>query len=496
MDEFITSLIKYTAIFICTLYAYSKLLRVKLKAWDLLEIPLFIGLSAVLYFVTEYIKMLVPMGFLIFSIAFLFLRFRKTFYETVTVGAIALEISIAVYVLSFLIFTPIAALISLMENLVVKNIIAQLSICLIQILCIFLLFKIKRFQSGINPKSKNATFDILLYLSVFCLFTMMLLYTKEVKQYLDEVVILVIALGGLLLIVWWRKHITYTYREAVKQRDVEQLANSFEEYKLNTAENDLQLAVYSKLFHYLNKVLPGCAYLAENVAEKTDSADACATRDMLQRVLREMNLANEKCSLHNIPQTCVSVIDVPIIQLYTAAERKNLKVSAVTSEDIKSWFSDNKINKDDIHILISYLCDNAIISALGSPDAKVRLELSATENLKPLICIYDSGEQFDEGVLAKLGLEQVTTRAGVGGSGIGLFTIFGILEKYGASFTLDEAPQIFGFTKSIKIAFDECHSFVVRTFRESAAKVCAARKGITIERIDLDLETLRDGTDG
>ncbi|MBD5086497.1 MAG: hypothetical protein HDT32_03965 [Clostridiales bacterium] len=353
------------------------------------------------------------------------------------------------------------------------------------------MFKIKRLQSGINPKSKNATFDILLYVSVICIFTMTLLYAKEVQQnYWERVVILVIALGGLVFIVWWRKHIKYTYLEAIEQQNFKRLENSFEEYKLSTAENELQLAVYSRLFHYLNKVLPACAYLTEGVAEQTGSADACAARDMLQGVLRKMNLANEKCSLRNIPQTGVSEIDVPIIQLFTAAERKNLKVSAVTSADVKSWFLDDKIQKGDIHILLSYLCDNATISALGSPNAKVRVELSATANKKPFICIYDSGEQFDEEVIAKLGVEQVTTRAGVGGSGIGLFTVFEILEKYGASFTLDETPRILGFKKSIKIAFDGRRSFIVRTFRESVVEVCAARKGITVELIDLEWKNI------
>jgi len=137
-----------------------------------------------------------------------------------------------------------------------------------------------------------------------------------------------------------------------------------------------------------------------------------------------------------------------------------------------------------------------MISALGSPNAKVRVELGATVNQKPLIRVYDSGEQFDEQVLEKLGLEQITTRAGVGGSGIGLFTVFEILEKYGASFKLDEAPQSFGFTKFIEIAFDGRHSFTVRTCRESVIAVCSARKGITVERVVSDEEILRDGTNG
>ncbi|MDE7162598.1 MAG: ATP-binding protein [Clostridia bacterium] len=275
------------------------------------------------------------------------------------------------------------------------------------------------------------------------------------------------------------------------------MEKELEEYKFNSVENDLQVAVYAKLFHYLNKALPDCALIAESAAAQTDCADAYAARDMLQRVLCEMNLANEKCSLQNIPQTGEKVIDATIIRLFTAAERKNFNVSADIFADVKSWFTESKLRKDDLHILLSYLCDNAMISALCSPNAKVRVELSATKNFEPLIRIYDSGKQFDEEVLEKLGLEQITTRAGVGGNGIGLFTVFQILAKYGARFTLDEAPKSFGYTKFIEIAFDGRHSITVRTCRESVVAACAARKDITVERVEgLDTEILRDGTNG
>ncbi|MCI8734019.1 MAG: sensor histidine kinase [Clostridia bacterium] len=361
----------------------------------------------------------------------------------------------------------------------------------------FLLFKVKRLQSGVNPKGETATFEILLFFSVGSIFTLMIVYTKNATQSVYETVLLVITLFGLLLFLWWRRHITYNYREAVKQRYVNRMEDTIEEYKLNSAENDLQVAVYAKLFHYLNKAMPHCALLAESAATKTGDADACAARDLLHRILREMNLANEKCSLKNIPQTGVKVIDAPIIQLFTAAERKNFNASADISANVESWFTVRKLHKDDIHILLSYLCDNAVISALGLPDAKVRLELGATKRFEPLIRIYDSGEQFDEKVLSRLGLEQITTHAYIGGSGIGLFTAFEILAKYGASFTLDEAPKISGFSKVIEIAFDGCNSITVRTMRESAIDACVARRGIIVERIESEEEeTLRDGTNG
>ena len=497
MNEFILSLIKYTAIFTCMLYAYTKLLRIKLTAWDMFDIPVFIALSVALSLVTKYAKLFVPIGFLIFGIVFLYLRFRKPVYETITVSTIALGISIVIFVLSIMFVYPVASAFYFVKNASLKIILVQIVVAVIQIASLIFLFKIKRLQSGINPKSKNATFDILLYISVVCIFAMMLLYAKEIKQYMLEVILLVITLCGLLLILWWRRHITYNYREAVKQQNFNRMEDTIEEYELNSVENDLQVAVYAKLFHYLNKALPDCAVLMKNAAAQTGCTDACAARDIMQRILREMNIANEKCSLQSIPQTGVRVIDVPIIQLFTAAENKSFNASTDISADVKGWFTENKLQKDDVHILLAYLCDNAIISALGSPNARVRVEFATTTKRQPLIRIYDSGKQFNEEVIAKLGTERITTRAGACGSGIGLFTVFEILAKYGASFTLDEATQNLGFTKFIEIAFDGRRSVTVRTRRESVADACAARSDITVECAEsTEAAVLRDGTNG
>lgn len=489
MNDFILSLVKYTAIFICFFYSYAKLLRLKLKVWDLFEIPLFIALSVVLHFIKTYIKILVPIGFLIFGIVFLFLRFRKTVYETITVSTISLGISIAIYVFSYIVSSPITLTFTLIKMESLRFMLAQIIVSLIQVICVILLFRIRRFQSGVNPKGETATFEILLFFSVVCIFTMMLFYTD---QSLYELVLLVTVLCGLLLILWWRRHITYNYREAVKRQEVKRLEGEIAEYEINTAADNLQIAVYAKAFHYLNKAIPDCVYLAERAATNTGNSEERDVCGLLKRIMREMNIANEKCSFKNIPQTGVDALDATIYNMYTAAENKKLKVSVEISADVKSWFGEGKLDKYDIHTLLDYLCDNAVIAALSAPDAKAKLEFGETQIKEPLIRVYDSGKQFDEEVLAKLGKEQITTRAG--GNRIGLFTVFEILQSYGASFTLYEEGVSFGFTKCIEIAFDGKSLITVRTSRESVAAACAERRDIAVEMTDNEI--LRDGTDG
>ena len=491
MNEFILSLFKYTSILICVLYTYAKLLRLKLKVLDLSAIPLFIALSAVLHFATVHIKILVPAGILLFVTVFLYLRFKRPVSETVTVSIIAFAVSIAIYVFVFTLSAPVTATCEFIKNDDVSIILANSIISVLQILAPFLLFKIRRFRSGVDPNGDTATFEILLFSGICCIISMTLFYTD---QSLYEIVLIASAVCSLLLILRWRRHITYNYREAMKRRKVKNLEEEIAECELRSAENKLQVTSYSKTFHYLNKSIPHCTNLADKLADDTGCEDACALRNMLHRVSAEINVTNEKCSFMNIPLTGVRVIDMPVYELYTLAETKNIKVSADVSADVKSWFSDDGLDTGDIHILLSYLCDNAVHSALGLPNPRVRIEFTKTPDNAPVIRIYDSGKQFDEKVLAKLGSEIITTRAGSGGSGIGLFTVFGILEKYNASFFLDETSRIFGFNKFLEITFDNLRSVTLRTSRFSVVNACSHRADIKV--LLPDASARRDGTEG
>ncbi len=481
MNEFILSLIKYTAIFLCMIYAYMKLERIKPTIVDLFTMPLFIILAAILSGVKGNAQIFVPIGFLIFGIIFLLLRFKKPIYETVTVGTVALGFSLFKYSVANIICYVVAVVLELAQAGTLKPIFAQALTSICQIVGICLIFKIKRFQSGIIPKNKNASFDVMLYLSVLCIFTMTLLYADNVKEYMLKVVMLVIILCGLLLVFWCRKHITYNYLESNARQRLEILENELKERKLNYEEIEYQLNVYAKQFHYLNKTIPACIKYLEQAAVQAPSGTVNNVLEMMRDMSNELKLTNQKCSLSNLPLTGVREIDIPILELYNASEQKNVKVSTFVPCDIESKLAKFSIDKKDIQKLLLYLNDNAVLASLELPHASVHMELCESNEGNLLIRIYDSGKQFDEKVISKLGKEQITTRTARGGSGIGLYEVFSIIEKYRASFILDETTSKLGFTKCIEIAFDGQGSITVRTNRDSISHVCADRTDLIIE---------------
>ncbi len=479
MNEFILCLIKYTSIFLCMIYAFMKLQRIKPTVMDIFMLPLFILLAVILSIVKINAQILVPIGFLIFGILFLLIRFKKSVHEMVTVGTIALSYSLIAYGVSNIICCFVAIILDLAVAEALRPVFAQALMSICQIVSIWIYFKIRRFQGGIYPDSKNASFHIMLYISAICVVAMMFLYDENVKEYMLTAVMFIIVISGLLLIIWCRKHITYHYRDACAQQSFDSLENDLKQCKLNCDEIEYQFNVYAKQFHYLNKSLPDCLDLINHAAAETNCDYVRSAQKIMNSALQAMNIANEKCSLQNIPQTGIKLIDAPITRLFNESEKKNLEASVDISANVQSWLTDFMLDVNDIYTVLTYLGDNATISACDSPNAKVRIELCETADNKPLLRIYDSGKLFDESVLAKLGIAQITTHSD--GHGIGLLSVFRILKNYYASFILDETIQKFGYTKCIEIAFDGKDSVIVRTFRNSVAHACADRTDLVIE---------------
>ena len=67
-----------------------------------------------------------------------------------------------------------------------------------------------------------------------------------------------------------------------------------------------------------------------------------------------------------------------------------------------------------------------------------------------------------------LGLTRHTTHADNGGSGIGLVTTYESLQKYGASFMIEEYEPDSGlFTKKISVTFNNLRQYILLTCRDT-----------------------------
>ena len=97
-----------------------------------------------------------------------------------------------------------------------------------------------------------------------------------------------------------------------------------------------------------------------------------------------------------------------------------------------------------------------------------------------IIEIADNGNPFEANVLVNYGLEQLTTHADTGGSGIGLMDIWKIKEKYGTSLHITEYEKDAPYTKKIALIFNKKNRYTISTTRKEELQSISKRTDLQI----------------
>ena len=144
----------------------------------------------------------------------------------------------------------------------------------------------------------------------------------------------------------------------------------------------------------------------------------------------------------------------------------------ITLQDCPEAIRKSGVRDTDLCTLIADLVDNARISMRAVRAKNILLCLGRTEDGLSLD-VFDSGTPFAPEVIARMGLERVTTHAD--GSGIGIMTTFTILRRYGASFRLDESLGSALYTKKLSIRFDGRCRTQIKTRRQELLALAEKR---------------------
>lgn len=477
MSYNITCFIKYFFLLSCSLYVYNKLSGKKLIKKDLLAFLFIIPIAILLHFSTLQIKALLPIGLLTVICILTKIRFKNSLYNTITISIISFGVTSFLNVFSMFIAFPFSLFLYAIENADLKIILAQILHSLILTLLSYLLFKIRRFKSGVKPIQNSGSFELLLLASLVSIFAMSLYYTENAKTTRPEIVILFILFCGLALTIWWRKHITNVYVQHVTERNTQILesANSILAKDYQNSESDrIRLA---SIVHRDNKIVPAMLETVETVAAESPGAKT----DVLLKALREMSAERKgllaDCNARsNRPQTGDGMLDGMLLFLQNSAQKRRVRFTFALRGDMQ--ILDGRIDRTQFNTIFTDLGENAFIAAGENGNAFAEIDL---EGDCPLIRFYDDGAQFAANVIAGLGKKRITTHRETGGSGIGMFTLFEILRKYNASFRLDEKPDKLPYTKCITIAFDGLNECKIRTEREEIKALRKTREDIVFE---------------
>lgn len=480
--------IKYFFMTICSFYIFYKLLYLSISKREFIIVALF---SAIIQFPLYYIHDYAPFIFIPFMIIAFFiviLLLRNTDHN------IAFITAVLSYGFSYFTFLLSSVIISLLFFTIIYKtndlndlyIIAHLFIGILQLLLASIPFRLSRLKKGmpfILQKSSNTAGVII---GIIILISASFWGINKKNDFLIALSIICVATCGLFLIIWWQRRLTRTYLEKLKLKEINELQE--ENLKLKCENQEL-----SKIIHKDNKLIPAMEMAVQEFiaccSKELPDSDMMKKRTQLLQELHTLSaerkgiLSAYETQTVLLPPTGSVRIDSVLRYMQQKALSHDITFHFALNCSLK-YMINNLIDEDSLATLIADLTENSIIASKEQQTRNILLSLSI-ENETYCLDIFDSGILFDPDAIIHLGKTRFTTHADTGGSGIGVMSILEIVQKYNASFCMDETVNDALYTKKISIIFNSLNQICIKSNRTELHNISSIRQDITFKQAEV-----------
>ncbi len=361
-------------------------------------------------------------------------------------------------------------------------IIFHLLIGILQLLLSSIPFRFSRLKKGmpfILQKSSNTAG---VFISIFILTAASFWGIKKENNFLISLSIICVIVCGLLLIIWWRKQLTATYLKKLQLKEINELKHDI--FKLKKENEEL-----SKIIHKDNKLIPAMEIAVQELISY--SSKELSGSDMMRKsieLLEELRkLSSERKDILSsyetkaaFPLTGYIRIDSVLHYMEKIAISNDITFNFSLNCNLK-YMLNNIIYESSLSTLIADLTENSIIASKNQQIRNILLCLNIKNN-NYCLNIFDTGSLFEPDVIINLGKFRFTTHADTGGSGIGLMSILEIVQKYNASFCIDETLVDTLYTKKISICFNCMNQISVKSTRAELNNISCIRQDIIFEK--------------
>lgn len=463
-------MIKIFFIILGSIYGYSKILHFKFTKKES-AFSIFFSLLVSLFISCIQNKFFPFLIFIAFSFVALFCCYLinkpyRNLSMKLCISALSFGINYFLSALSILISGAFFYFIfsDYAETVLLKSI-TLVSTGLLQLLFLFLLFQIPRLKKGIPDIEKTFSSDIGILISISLLFIASLPLIKKDNFLLSLSAFFLTITIGILILLWWRKYLLNTYIHKAQHQTIQILENTI-------AEQKEELERLSKIIHKDNKLV-GALYLSvQELYASTRTEQGLELQKELELLSEERKgiLQSYENSGEHLPKTKVFSTDVIISYLFRRALEKDIHFDVTITGDIR-FMTESVLEEALLNTLLADLGENAIIATAKAERRNILLSLGVRDG-QYCIDVFDSGADFDAGVIENLGRRRYTTHKSEGGSGIGLMTTLEILEKKKGSFELEELRENCLFTKRVSIVLDRCHRVRISSNRKELLTAC------------------------
>ena len=388
---------------------------------------------------------------------------------SITSIIISYSLSYVMFALSIIQMSLISGFFDTYTGITLPYILVQCLVAIIQFILSFLLFRIKRFKK-VMPFLYNPGFNLFgIYMGIIVL-ACSIITEKMGTSYFYLIPVAIIVVSSFFFLIWWQNHLKIIYREKSMAAEIKRMDNQLSEAikKIQLLETDnINMA---KVIHKDNKLIPAMELATQEVIKLLPSSDATRLSAELRNLSCERVgiLDSIENSNKSIPSCGVTYIDLLISYMYKKAANMDIELIFCTDGEINHLFGDkSKITLSDFTTLLADLTENAIIATSSSVSKFIKVTIRNTSGILSLE-VYDSGALFDKNVIMFFGKKQITTHASESGNGIGLMNTYQLMEKYNASFIIDEKiDDTIKYTKKVAFIFDGNKRFSLRTERDT-----------------------------
>ena len=443
----------------CTYYVFIKVINVKLKDIKILDKILIIISIPIIAFITCSIKPEVKhyrifVELLLISVVN-YLVYKKEIYYSFLLTTISFGINYSIYILSVATaFIPTAIL------KIQNQYIELLIILAIYVLLMYKIFKLKKLKYGIsllNGKLQNSYFSY--WIINLCI---VILAFAIIFQEISLLNIVNIGLGLMLLIVVMlitiKESIQLYYKQNLLIKDLETTKKELNEKNEEIARLEKENLEFSKTSHSLAHRQKALEYkLNKLINEDKTTVSQDRTKQELKKELENISKdVYRKPTDIEIEKTGIDKIDNMLEYMKSECDKDNIEFNLQIIGNIY-YMINHLVSENELEILLADHIKDAIIAIQYSTNKNRSILVKIGKIQKYYgIYIYDSGIEFTDEVLNKLGKEPITTHKDNGGTGMGFMNTFDTLKRHNASLNITKIgkPSLDNYTKSVSIIFD------------------------------------------
>lgn len=465
-------LIKYSTIISLSFYISLKLLHIRTTKKIILFFVIFLLITVtIVYFLRLYVPSFSIIIMIVLSTVFYIYLLKVPVNLVITTSAVSFGFSYIALFIATILGAPLYLCIRDIFYINLPFSVSLFFVSMIQVSIIMLSMKSKRLKNGMPHLIEHGSSDIGVNICVCILIAASFLGMNKIDDPAKLLPFSLLIISGLIVFFWWRNSITRKYFQKLKAQEIQTLLESINQKDAEIETLKQQNSELSKIIHRDNKIIPALEYAVRQyllTAEfENDHALRLTKGNMLLAQIE--SISKERCGIiasyesnsRSLPSTGVASVDSLLLYLFQKAKEQQINFNLSLSGSVK-YFIENIAAEQDVNTLLADLIENAMIASKFSVSKNILVHIGIVDSFYSL-GIYDNGVPFTPETLSELGRKRTTTRAGEGGSGIGLMTTFDILRKYRASFVIEEYTDNSLYTKSVSVIYDELGQFRIKS---------------------------------